>query len=566
MNGAEALIRGMEKEGVKHIFGILGGAIMDVYDVLYDNSRIQHITCRHEQVAVFAASGYARASGKTGTCMATSGPGACNLVTGIADAFIDSIPVVAVTGQVPTTSIGGDAFQEADIVGITMPITKYNYLLEDVNDVPKTVKGAYYLANTGRPGPVLIDFPKDIQRAEIKNYNPPKTISFEGYNPVLKPHPRQIKLAVRELMNAERPLILSGGGVIISNASKELRSLAELLGIPITTTSLGKGAIPEDHPLALGMVGMHGNKWANLAIQESDVLFAIGTRFSDRITGSTRHFAPKAKIIHADIDPSEIGKNVRADIPIVGDAKLIMRDMLVMAKKAAKREASRKKKHTEWGRKLEAWKKEFKQEVCFDCVPIKPQRIIHEVQKIVDKDPKHTIIATEVGRNQLWTMHYMNIREPRNWLTSGGLGTMGAGFPMSIGAQVARPDCRVLNMAGDGSFQMTMQDLATCICHDLPVINVIFNDAALGNVRMWQQLFYNERYSHTDLKNNPDFEKIAEAYGAWAKKIERPGEIQDALQEVLKSGKPAIIDISVDRDEAVYPMVPPGGILHEMLE
>jgi len=566
MNGAEALIRGMEKEGVKHIFGILGGAIMDVYDVLYDNSSIKHFTCRHEQVAAFAASGYARASGKTGTCMATSGPGACNLVTGITDAFIDSNPLVAVTGQVPTTAIGGDSFQEADIVGITMPITKYNYLLEDVNDVPKTVKGAYYLANTGRPGPILIDFPKDIQRAKMKDYTHPKTISFESYNPVLKPHPRQIKLAVRELMNAKRPLILSGGGTIISNASKELVQLAELLGIPTTTTSLGKGAIMEDHPLALGMLGMHGNKWANLAIQQSDVIFAIGTRFSDRITATAKSFAPKAKIIHADIDPSEIGKNIRVDIPIVGDAKLILQDMLATAKAAVKREASLSKKHTEWGKKLDTWKKEFRQEMCFDCVPIKPQRIIHEVQKIIDKDPKHTIIATEVGRNQLWAMHYMNIREPRNWLTSGGLGTMGAGFPLSIGAQVARPDCRVLNMAGDGSFQMTMQDLATCITHDLPVVNVIFNDEALGNVRMWQKMFFKERYSQTNLENNPDFEKIAEAYGAWAKKIERPGEIQGALQEALKSGKPVILDITVDRDEIIYPMVPPGGILHDMLE
>ncbi len=556
----------MEKEGVEHIFGILGGAIMDVYDVLYDNSTIKHLTCRHEQVAAFAASGYARASGRTGTCMATSGPGACNLVTGIADSFIDSVPVVAVTGQVPTTAIGGDAFQEADIIGVTMPITKYNYLLEDAEDVPKTVKGAYYLAGTGRPGPILIDFPKDVQRAKVKKAKHPKTISFESYNPVLKPHPRQIKVAVRQLMDAERPLILSGGGVITANASNELVRLAELLGVPVTTTSMGKGTIPEDHPLALGMLGMHGNKWANLAVQQADAIFAIGTRFSDRITATTRHFAPKAKIIHADIDPSEIGKNVKADVPIVGDAGLVLKGMLATAKKAAKKESQRKKKRTEWGKKLDSMKTEFKQEVCFDCAPIKPQRIIYEVQKIIDKDPKNTIITTEVGRNQLWSMHYMNIREPRNWMTSGGLGTMGAGFPLAIGAQTARPEARVLNMAGDGSFQMTMQDLATCTCNDLPVINVIFNDSSLGNVRMWQKLFYKERYSCTDLEKNPDFEKIAEAYGAWAKKIEKPGEIGDALDEALKSGKPAIIDITVDRDEAVYPMVPPGGVLNEMLD
>jgi len=556
----------MEKEGVKHIFGILGGSIMDVYDVLYDNSSIEHLLCRHEQVAVYAANGYAQATGKTGTCMATSGPGACNLVTGIADAMIDSRPVVAITGQVPTTAIGGDSFQEADIIGITMPITKHNYLVEKIDELPQIVKEAYYIANTGRPGPIVIDLPKDVQRAEIKNYNPPKTVVLDSYDPVYKPHPRQIQLAVKELMNAEQPIILAGGGIIISNASAELVQLAELLGIPITTTSMGKGCIPEEHPLALGLIGMHGNKWSNLAVQNADVIFAIGTRFSDRITGNTQHFAPNAKIIHADIDPSEIGKNVRVDIPIVGDARLVAKGMLEVAKEATKKEAVRLKKHTEWGKKLEHWKKEFKQETRFDSIPIKPQRIIYEVQKIIDKNPKSTIITTEVGRNQLWSMHYLNIRYPRNWMTSGGLGCMGAGFPMAIGAQVARRDCRVLNMAGDGSFQMTMQDLATCTNYDLPIVNVIFDDSSLGNVRMWQALFYNKRYSQTDLNNNPSFEKIADAYGAWGKKVERPGEIAEALQEALKSGKPAIVDIVSDRDENVYPMVPPGGILHKMIE
>jgi len=566
MNGAEALIRGMEAEGVKHIFGILGGAIMDVYDVLYDKTSIEHLLCRHEQVAVFAANGYAQVTGKVGTCMATSGPGACNLVTGIADAMIDSRAVVAITGQVPTNAIGRDSFQEADIIGITMPITKHNYLVERVKELPQIVKEAYYLSNTGRPGPVVIDMPKDIQRAALDNYNPPKTISFESYNPVLKPHPRQIQIAVKELMNAQQPLMLIGGGVIISNAACELIQLAELLGVPVATTSMGKGSIPEDHPLALGMIGMHGNKWANLAMQESDIIFAIGTRFSDRITGNVKHFAPNAKLIHADIDPSEIGKNVRVDIPIVGDAKLILGDMLEVAKEAAKKEATRAKKHTEWGKRLEQWKKEFHQEMCFDCKPIKPQRIIYEVQKLIDKNPKKTIITTEVGRNQLWSMHYLNIREPRNWVTSGGLGCMGAGFPMAIGARVARPDCNVFNMAGDGSFQMTMQDLATCTSYDIPVINVIFDDASLGNVRMWQKLFYNGRYSNTDLNHNPDFVKLAQAYSVFGTKVERPGEIADALQQALKSGKPAILDIPIDRDECVYPMVPPGGILNKMLE
>mgnify|MGYP006293608329 CR=1 FL=1 len=566
MNGAEALVKGMEKEGVEHIFGILGGAIMDVYDVLYDKTPINHITCRHEQVAVFAANGYAQISGKTGTCMATSGPGATNLVTGIADAQIDSRPVVAITGQVPTTAIGGDAFQETDIVGITMPITKHNYLIERAEEVPRVIKEAYYLSNTGRPGPVVIDFPKDAQKGEIKNYKPPKTVSFESYNPVYKPHSMQIKLAVKKLMNAENPLILAGGGVIISNASKEITGLVELLGIPITTTAMGKGSISEDHPLSLGMVGMHGNKWSNLAVQNADVIFAIGTRFSDRITGNKHPFGPNAMLIHADIHPSAISKNIKAQIPIVGDARLVLKDMLEVAKEAVKKEASLKNKHTKWGTRIAEWKDKFKQETCFDCVPIKPQMIIHEVQKIIDADPKNTIITTEVGRNQLWSMHYLNIREPRNWVTSGGLACMGAGFPLAIGAQVARPDARVLNMAGDGSFQMTMQDMATCMNQRLPIINIIFDDNSLGNVRMWQKLFFDERYSETDLDMNPDFSKIAEAYGAWGKRVERPGEIADSLKEALDSGKPAILDVAIDKDECVFPMVPPGGIINKMLE
>jgi len=566
MNGAEALIRGMEKEGVEHIFGILGGAIMDVYDVLYDNSSIKHITCRHEQVAAFAAQGYARASGKTGTCMATSGPGACNLVTGLADAYIDSAPMVAITGQVPTTAIGGDSFQEADIVGITMPITKYNYLLERVEDVPSTVKGAYYIANTGRPGPVLIDFPKDIQKAEVGEFKYPKTIAFEGFKPVTKGHPKQVKEAVKALMGADNPLILAGGGIITSGAADVLIRFAELLKIPVTTTSMGKGGFPEGHPLSLGMLGMHGRKWANLAVQESDCILSIGCRFSDRITGNVKHFAPKAKIIHADIDPSEISKNVGVDIPIVGDAKEVLADMLEVASKATKKDAARIKKHTTWGKKLDEMKKKFKRDVDWDATPIKPQRIMKEVQDIIDKDPKKFIITTEVGRNQLWSMHYLKIQNPRNFLTSGGLGTMGAGFPMAIGAKVARPESVPLNMAGDGSFQMCMQDLATCMTYDIPVINIVLEDQSLGNVRMWQALFYKSRYSETDLNNNPDFVKIAEAYGAWGKKVERPSEVKEAIEEAIGSGKPAIVDIIIDKDENVYPMVPPGGILHKMIE
>jgi len=563
MNGAEALIRGMEKENVKHIFGILGGAIMDVYDVLYDNTDIEHILCRHEQVAAHAASGYARASGKTGTCFSTSGPGATNLVTGITDSFIDSVPVIAVTGQVPTTAIGGDAFQEADVVGITMPITKHNYLIEDQEEIPSIVRNAYHLAGTGRPGPVLIDFPKDMQRAELKGKKKCEAC-IEGYKPTLKGHPKQMKKAVEMLMNAERPVILAGGGCTISGSSKQLYEFANLLKIPVTTTSMGKGTFPENHPLSLGMVGMHGKKWANYAIQEADLIFVIGCRFSDRITAAVKHFAPKAKMIHADIDPSEIGKNVRADLPIVGDAKHVLTEMIAFAKQKAKKEKS--KATTEWGKKIDGWKKEFKKDMNFDTCPIKPQRVIKEIQDIIDTDQKKFIITTEVGRNQLWCMHYLKFNNPRHFLTSGGLGTMGAGFPMAIGAKVAKPECTLINVAGDGSFQMTMQDLATCMAHDIPVVNVILHDKSLGNVRMWQALFYNKRYSCTDLDCNPDFEKIAEAYGAYGKVVERPGEIKETIEEAIKSGKPAIVDIRIDKDEWVYPMVPPGGKIHEMIE
>jgi len=560
MKGAEALIKGLEEEGVRHIFGIIGGATMDIYDVLYDHPTIKHITTRHEQVAAHAAAGYAKASGKTGTCFATSGPGAMNLVTGIADAFLDSVPIVAVTGQVPTTAIGGDAFQEADVVGVTMPITKYNYLIEDAESIPEIVKGAYYLANTKRPGPVLIDFPKDMQQAKLKRKSMPKKIEYEGYKPKLKGHPKQLKLASEALLKAEKPVIISGGGVITSGASKELVTFAELLGIPVISTMMGKGSFPENHPLYLGPLGMHGKKSANMAIQRSDVLFAIGCRFSDRITGNAKYFAPNAKIIHADIDPSEIGKNVRADIPIVGDARLILSDMLKIIDKKIK-----KGDHSAWIEDLLRYRRELSPDFGRDEFPVKPQKIITEVQKIIDEDQKKFIITTEVGRNQLWSFHLLKIKYPRHFLTSGGLGTMGSGFPYAIGAKVARPECTLLNMAGDGSFQMSMQDLATCKINDIPVVNIIFDDCSLGNVRMWQVLFFDKRYSETDICSNPNFEKIAEAYGGYGKRVTRVSEIGETIREAIDSGRPAIIDIPTDKDEMVFPMVPPGGILHEMI-
>ncbi len=577
MKGAEAIIKSLEEEGVKDMFGILGGSILDVYDVLYDMGP-RHILMRHEQCAAHAAEGYARASGKVGVCMATSGPGATNLVTGIADAFLDSVPIVALTGQVPTHLIGNDAFQEVDITGITMPITKHNFQLTNADEIPMTIKSAFKIASTRRPGPVLIDMPKDIQQAElIRKFHYPEDSELPNYKEIIKGYPeyqisagykvktsagdnRQLVAAAKLLLNSERPVILAGGGIIAANASHELVKLAESLNIPVTTTLMSKGVIPEDHPLALGMLGMHGRKTANLMTSASDVLLAIGCRFSDRVTGNVKHFAEDAKIIHIDIDPAEIGKNVEIDLPIVGDAKLVLQNLIKIINTLKNREK------TDWNEKLKTFKKEFAPLYDYDTEPIKQQRVMKELNKIINKLNNKLILTTEVGQNQMWCAHYLNIKNPRQFISSGGLGTMGFGFPAAIGAQVAKPDCKVIDVGSEGSFMMTGQDMATCVKESIPVNVLLLDNRWLGLVMQWQDIFYKKRRSHTFLGETPDFVKYAEAFGAKGIAVTRPGEISEALNTAINSDEPCIVDIRVDADEHILPMVSPGGRLDQMIE
>ncbi len=558
MNGAEALIKSLESEGVKNIFGILGGSILDVYDKILE-SDIRHILVRHEQVAAHAAEGYARASGKTGVCFATSGPGGTNLVTGIADAFLDSVPVVAVTGQVPTYMIGKDAFQEADTMGITMPISKHNFQIRDPETIPTVVKSAFKIASTRRQGPVLIDFPKDMQRKDIKNkFVYPNDVDLLGYKEIkTEIHPGPVKAASELLLNAEMPLILAGGGVISSNASADLIQFAESLNIPVVTTLMGKGVIPETHPLAVGMVGMHGRKSANYLISECDILFAVGCRFSDRVTGDIKSFAPYAKIIHADIDAAEIGKNVRTDVPIVGDAKNVLRNIIEMTDKL------KSKEKYAWSEKVKKYKQEYAPFYDYDSAPLKQQRVMKELNELIDDK---TIIVTEVGQCQMWAAHYLNVKNPRQFISSGGLGTMGFGFPASIGAKVARPECNIIDVGSEGSFLMNSQDLATCVVENIPVVVLLLDNRWLGMVKQWQNLFYDKRYSATYLGEVPDFVKFAEAFSAKGIKVEKPDEIRPAFKEAIECGKPAIIDVVVDREEHILPMVRPGGKLFEMIE
>ncbi len=558
MKGAQAIVRSLEEQGVKDMFGILGGSILDVYDVLYDSGP-RHILMRHEQCAAHAAEGYARASGEVGVCIATSGPGATNLVTGIADAHADSVPIVAITGQVPVSLIGNDAFQEADIVGITMPITKHNFQITDPDDIPATIRAAFKIASTRRQGPVLVDLPKDVQQAELKKkFVYPSDVDLPGYKDIKKTvHSLPVNDASKLLMNAQRPVILAGGGVISSNAGRELLTLAHSLGIPVATTMMAKGCVPEDHPLSLGVVGMHGRKAANLMVSSCDVLFAIGCRFSDRVTGNVRYFAENAKIIHADIDAAEIGKNVDIDIPIVGDAKVVLREILKVTGEL------KKKGKTEWTKKLATFKKEYAPSYDFDEKPIKQQRVMKELNGFIDDK---TIITTEVGQCQMWAMHYLDMKNPRTFISSGGLGTMGFGFPAAIGAKVAKPDFNVIDVGSEGSFLMTGQDLATCVKDDIPLTVLLLDNRYLGMVMQWQDIFYGKRRSNTYLGEIPDFVKYAEAFGANGIRVETPKDISPALKEAKASGVPCIIDVVVDTDNHVLPMMRPGGRLDEMIE
>ncbi|MEJ5285456.1 MAG: biosynthetic-type acetolactate synthase large subunit [Brevinematia bacterium] len=564
LTGAKILIESLKKEGVEVIFGYPGGVVIPIFDVLYEEKDIKLVHVRHEQGAAHAADGYARATGKVGVCLATSGPGATNLVTGIATAYMDSIPMVALTGQVATSMIGSDAFQEADITGITRSITKHNFLVKDVNDLARTIKEAFYIASTGRPGPVLVDLPKDVLVSKTE-FNYPDKVELRGYKPKVKIHLGQIKKAVEMIQEAKRPLIYYGGGVILGNASNELVEFVKKSGIPITSTLMGLGGYPGDYkdPLYLGMLGMHGTVYANYAMHNCDLIIAIGARFDDRVTGKLDEFAPNAKIIHIDIDPSSISKNVIVDVPIVGDVKDILIEMNKLIKPV---------KIKEWLDQIAIWKEKYPLTYTKDSKFVKPQYVIDKLSELTKGN---AIIATEVGQHQMWVAQYYQFVKPRTLLTSGGLGTMGYGLPASIGAKVAYPDKTVITIAGDGSLQMNIQELGTAIAHDINIKIIILNNAYLGMVRQWQELFYSKRYSGVCLaktdKNGemcgyyPDFLKIAEAYGFWGKRITTNEEVEKALKELLEVSGPALLDIWIEKEENVFPMVPAGANLTQMI-
>ncbi|MFH1860569.1 MAG: biosynthetic-type acetolactate synthase large subunit [bacterium] len=550
--GAQILIEALIKEGTDTIFGYPGGVLLPIFDVLYD-AKINFILVRHEQGAAHAADGYSRSTNRVGVCLATSGPGATNLITGIATAYMDSIPMVVITGQVPTTMIGNDAFQEADIIGITRPIVKHSYLLKNVADISRVITEAFWIAKTGRPGPVLIDIPKDISTATMTNPKYHQKVDIRSYNPICLGHPMQIKKAVSAIASSKKPVIYSGGGIMSSNAAEELQKFVDATGIPVTSTLLGLGGFPGTHPLFLGMLGMHGTKYANYAISNADLVIAIGARFDDRVTGKVDEFAPAATIIHIDIDPSSISKNVPVHIPIVGDAKHILQQI-------NKEVVS--PKINEWIEQIEQWKKDYPLGYKKGG-KLKPQFVI---EKIYEVTGGNAIITTEVGQNQMWAAQYYKFDYPRSFLSSGGLGTMGYGFPAAIGAQVANTDMVVFDIAGDGSFQMNIQELATAIQYNLPVNVAILNNHNLGMVRQWQELFFNKRYSYTSMAVQPDFVKVAEAYGAEGIRVETEEEVVPALKKAIGSKKPVVIDFWVEEEENVFPMVPAGASLTQMLE
>lgn len=560
MTGAEILLECLKRSGVKHVFGYPGGVVLNIFDLLYDNKDLDLILTRHEQGAVHAADGYSRASGKCGVALVTSGPGATNTVTGIATAYMDSIPMVVFCGQVPTMLIGNDAFQEADIVGITRPCCKYNYLVKDVKDLAPTIAEAFHIAMSGRPGPVLIDLPKDVTTSSCE-LNWPESVNIRSYKPKYEGNKFMINKAVAMIAKSTRPVIVAGGGVILSNASKELTELAKMTDIPVTMTLMGLGAFPGTHRLSLGMPGMHGTYFANKAIQESDLLIAIGMRFDDRVTGKIDTFAPHAKVVHIDIDPTSIRKNIRVDVPIVGDVKRVLVDLNKVMKAENKTQWTAVRKS--WNKQIDEWKAERPMSYEYSEDVIKPQFVIEKIQELTKGD---AIICTEVGQNQMWAAQFHKYDKPRHWLTSGGLGTMGYGFPAAIGAQFAMPDKVVFDVAGDGSIQMNIQELATAVINKLPVKVAILNNRFLGMVRQWQELFFDERYSHTNLDVTPDFVMVAEAYGAVGLRATKPSEVVPVLLEALKiKDRPVFMDFVIDWKEKVYPMVPAGASIDQML-
>ena len=571
VTGAQSLVLSLEAMDVDTVFGIPGGAILPAYDPLLDSVKVRHILVRHEQGAGHAAQGYAAASGKVGVCMATSGPGATNLVTPIADAYMDSVPIVAITGQVNSSAIGSDAFQEADIRGITMPITKHNYLVTDPAEIPRVIAEAFHIASTGRPGPVLVDISKDALQARTTFSWPPR-IDLPGYRPVLRPHSKQIREAAKLIAAAQRPILYIGGGVIRSRAAEELRRFVELTQIPVVTTLMARGALPDSHPLHLGMPGMHGSVPAVTGLQKADLLITIGARFDDRVTGQLSTFAPEALVIHADIDPAEISKNRKADVPIVGDAKAVLVDLIEAVDNDL--EAGNGGDYAAWRERVQGWKQMFplgwtEPDLAEDDSPLSPQFVLQRLGEIAGPE---AVYVAGVGQHQMWAAQFVQYERPNAWINSGGLGTMGYAVPAAMGAKVSQPDRTVWAVDGDGCFQMTNQELATCTINDIPIKVAVINNSSLGMVRQWQTLFYNERYSNTDLHTShagervPDFVKLADAYGCVGLRCERPEDVDDVIAQAMAiNDRPVVIDFVVHRDAMVWPMVP-AGVSNDLIQ
>jgi len=561
LTGAEIVVRFLHDEGVEHLFGYPGGAVLHIYDALYRQDKVKHILVRHEQAATHAADGYARSTGKPGVALVTSGPGATNAVTGIATAYMDSIPMVVLTGQVPTSLIGNDAFQEVDSVGITRPCVKHNFLVKDVKDLAITLKKAFYIAQTGRPGPVVVDIPKDVTANRTK-YVFPKTVSMRSYNPVVKGHTGQIKRAVGMILGAKRPMLYTGGGVVLNDASKQLVEFARLLGYPVTNTSMGLGGYPASDKQFVGMLGMHGTYEANMAMSHCDVLVAIGARFDDRVTGNVQKFCPHAKIIHIDIDPSSISKNVKVDVPIVGSVEHVLKDMLKLIKDSS--QVPDGEALAKWWAQIDEWRTK-------DCLKydksselIKPQYVLETLHRITKGD---AFVCSDVGQHQMWTAQFYKFDKPRRWINSGGLGTMGFGLPAAMGVQFAQPKANVVCVTGEGSIQMNIQELSTCLQYGLPIKIICLNNRFLGMVRQWQEFFYDRRYSHSYMESLPDFVKLAEAYGHVGMQIDKPADVEAALKEAFTKHKNRLVFMNflTDQTENVYPMVPAGAGLDEMI-
>ncbi len=560
LTGSKILLECLQREGVEQVFGYPGGTVINIYDDLMD-SPIKHILTRHEQAAVHAADGYARATGKVGVAIATSGPGATNTITGIATAYMDSIPLVIITGQVPTPLIGNDAFQEADIIGITRPVTKHNFLVRDVKELATILKKAFYIARTGRPGPVLVDLPKDVQVASTK-FEYPETVELRGYKPNYSGNVRMVDKAAAMILAARKPVIYVGGGATLTDAHDELKQLAETIQAPVTTTLMGMACFPKRHPLSLGMLGMHGTYYANMAVTNSDLLIALGARFDDRVTGKIATFAPHAKIIHVDIDPTSIKKNVRVDLPIVGDLRDVLSKLLKELGGHAEELAKVTERLKPWHDEVAAWRRDQPMSYTPSKTVIKPQYVIEKLRELSNDD---AIVTTEVGQHQMWAAQFFDFVQPRTFLSSGGLGTMGFGLPAALGAQAAFPKRQVIDISGDGSFQMNSQELATLVQYRLPVKIVILNNNFLGMVRQWQQLFFNKRYSQTCMELPIDFVKLAEAYGATGLRAEKPEEVEAVIKQAFATKGPVIMEFKIAREENVLPMVPAGASLNEMV-